>query len=67
MLFSTPLLATYFKYSSVYMMDFFKIIFISLWLHWVLTVEGGLPLAVAGRGYSLLQCAGFSLHWLLFL
>ena len=37
------------------------------WLHWVFVAARGLSLDVASRGYSLLQCAGFSLWWLLLL
>ena len=36
-------------------------------LHWVFIAVGGLSLVSAKRGYSLLWCAGFSLHWLLLL
>ena len=35
------------------------------WLHWVSVVAHGLSLVVVSRGYSLLQCASFSLWWLL--
>ena len=49
----------------------FKNFYLSLltyfWLHWVLFAAHGLSLVVASRGYSLLQCAGFSLRWLLLL
>ena len=40
--------------------------FIYLWLHWVFIAARGLSLVAASRGYSSLQCAGFSLRWLLF-
>ena len=40
---------------------FFIFIF---WLCWVFAAAHGLSLAVASRGYSLLQRAGFSLWWL---
>ena len=43
---------------------FFKIYF---WLCWVFTAAHGLSLVVVSRGYSSLQCAGFSLQWLLLL
>ena len=48
---------------------FFKFIylFIYLWLHWVFIAVHGLSLVVASGGYSSLQCAGFSLQWLLLL
>ena len=41
------------------------LIFIYFWLHWVFVAVHGLSLVVASRGYSSLQCAGFSLRWLL--
>ena len=37
------------------------------WLHWVFTAARGLSLVAASGGYSSLQCAGFSLWWLLLL
>ena len=37
-------------------------LFIYFWLHWVFVAARGLSLVVASRGYSLLQCAGFSLQ-----
>ena len=37
------------------------------WLWWVFIAVGGLSLVVVSRGYSLLQCTGFSLRWLLLL
>ena len=46
---------------------FFISIFIYFWLHWVFVAVHGLSLVAASRGYSLLQCAGFSLWWLLLL
>ena len=42
-------------------------IYIYFWLRWVFVAAHGLSLVVAGRGYSLLRCAGFSLQWLLLL
>ena len=36
-------------------------------LGWVFIVVHGLSLVAVSRGYSLLQGAGFSLQWLLFL
>ena len=36
------------------------------WLRWVFIAACGLSLAAASRGYSSLQCVGFSLRWLLF-
>ena len=53
---------------------FFKLIyflkiylFIYLWLSWVFVDAQGLSLVAASGGYSSLQCAGFSLRWLLLL
>ena len=37
------------------------------WLRWVFVAVRGLSLVVASRGYSSLQCADFSLWWLLLL
>ena len=37
------------------------------WLHWVSVTELGLCLVVVIKGYSLLQCTGFSLWWFLLL
>ena len=46
----------------------FKIIsFIYFWLHWVFIGVHRLSLVVASGSYSSLQCAGFSLQWLLLL
>ena len=42
-------------------------LFIYLWLHWVFVAAHGLSLVAASGGYSLLQCMGFSLWWLLLL
>ena len=39
----------------------------SFWLLWVFLAPPRLSLVVASRGYSSLQCAGFSLWWLLLL
>ena len=41
--------------------------FIYFWLRWVFVAARGLSLVVVSGGYSLLQCAGFSLRWLLLL
>ena len=41
-------------------------LFIYFWLCWVFVAMRRLSLAAASRGYSSLQCAGFSLRWLLF-
>ena len=37
------------------------------WLRWVFVAVRGLSLVEANGGYSSLQCAGFSLQWLLLL
>ena len=42
-------------------------LFIQIWLGWVFVAARGLSLAVVSGGYSLLQCTGFSLWWLLLL
>ena len=42
----------------------FNLIFF-FWLQWVFVAVRGLSLVAASRGYFLLQCAGFSLQWLL--
>ena len=46
---------------------FIYFLFIYFWLHCVFIAAHGLSLVVASRGYSSLQCAGFSLWWLLLL
>ena len=48
-------------------MTLLKYLFIYFWLHWVFIAACGLSLVVASRAYSLLQCANFSLRWLLLL
>ena len=40
-------------------------LFFNFWLHWIFVAVRGLPLVAASGGYSSLQCAGFSLRWLL--
>ena len=45
----------------------FVCLFVCLWLRWVFVAAHGLSLVVASGGYSLLQCTGFSLWWLLLL
>ena len=47
-------------YLSIYL-------FIYFWLSWVFVAAHELSLVVASGGYSSLQCAGFSLRWLLLL
>ena len=55
--------------SIVFFCFFFKInlfiLFIYFCLCWVFTAACGLSLVAASGGYSSLQCAGFSLRWLL--
>ena len=47
--------------------SFFKLInyLFIFWLHWVFVAARGLSLVAASGGYFSLQCAGFSLWWLL--
>ena len=49
--------------SSSFFLKF--ILFIYFWLSWVFVAVRGLSLVVVSGGYSWLQCAGFSLQWLL--
>ena len=42
-------------------------LFIYFWLRWVFVAACGLSLVAASGGSSWLQCAGFSLQWLLLL
>ena len=44
---------------------FIYFLFIYSWLCWVFTAARRLSLVVVSGGYSLLQCSGFSLRWLL--
>ena len=55
--------------TAIYFILFLKIIylFIYLWLHWVFVAALRLSLVVTSSDYSLLQCTGFSLWWLLLL
>ena len=41
------------------------ILFTYFWLCWVFVAARGLSLVAVSGGYSSLQCAGFSLRWLL--
>ena len=43
------------------------ILYIYFWLRWVFVAARRLSLVAASRGYSSLQCAGFSFQWLLLL
>ena len=60
-----------YTHTSIYSLNipYFKFIylFIYLWLRWVFVAARGLSLVAASGGYSPLQCAGFSLQWLLLL
>ena len=49
-----------FKFYLFYLLIYF-------WLHRVFIAARGLSLVVVSGGYSLLQCTGFSLQWLLLL
>ena len=55
------LIFIYLLFELIYFMYLF------FWLHWVFIAVHGLSLVVASRGYSWLQCVGFSLRWLLLL
>ena len=46
---------------------FFFLIYFYCWSCWVFVAARGLSLVAASRGCSSLQCAGFSLPWLLLL
>ena len=48
------------KYKFIYLFTYF-------WLRWVFVAAWGLSLVAESGGYSSLQCAGFSLWWLLLL
>ena len=48
-------------------MNLFIYLFIYFWLYWLFGAAHGLSLVAASGGYSSLQCAGFSLWWLLLL
>ena len=52
----------FFKDLFIYL---FIIIIIIFWLHWLFVAVHRLSLVAARGGYSLLQCTGFSLRWLL--
>ena len=55
-----PLCKTVGQYLFLKLINYF-------WLCWVLVAACGLSLVAASRGYSSLQCVGFSLRWLLLL
>ena len=52
---------------SVFWFSFSFFFSLSFWLCWVFIAACGLSLFVVSRGYSLLQCTGFSLQWPLLL
>ena len=59
-----------YRFEILFLILFFFLRFIDLfiyWLHWVFVAVRRLSLVVASGGYSLLQCTGFSLRWLLLL
>ena len=47
--------------------DFLNFINFYFWLHWVFVAARGLSLVATSEDFSSLQCAGFSLRWLLLL
>ena len=57
----------YFIFSLLAFLKKYIYLFIYFWLCWVFVVARGLSLVAVCRGYSLLQCACFSLRWLLLL
>ena len=56
-----------FLYIYIFFLIYLFILFIYFWLRWVFVAARGLSLVVVSGGYSSLQCAGFSLWWLLLL
>ena len=50
-----------------FLINLFIYSFIYFWLRWVFVAVLRLSLVAASGGYSSLQCAGFSLQWLLLL
>ena len=55
------------SFASIFKINLFIYLFIYLWLCCVFVAAHRLSLVVVSGGYSLLQCAGFSLQWLLWL
>ena len=51
----------------VFFFLFIYFIYFYFWLRWVFVASCRLSLVATSGGYSLLQCAGFSLRWLLLL
>ena len=56
-----------YQHAFFFLIYFFLILFIYFLLRWVFIASRRLSLAAESRGYSSLQCVGFSLRWLLFL
>ena len=54
-------------YLFIYCLTLFILRIYFFWLHWVFIAVHGISLVAASGGYSWLQCAGFSLQWLLLL
>ena len=54
-------------HDSFFFFNTFILFIYYFWLHWVFVAVHGPSLVAASRGYSSLQCAGFSLQWLLLL
>ena len=52
-------------FSFFFLIDLFILFY--FWLRWVFAAVRGLSLVAVSGGYFLLQCAGFSLWWLLLL
>ena len=53
--------------SFFFLINLFYFIYFYFWLCWVFVAARGLSLVAASGGYCSLQCAGFSLWWLLLL
>ena len=53
--------------ASLFFLNKFTYLIIYFWLLWVFVAARGLSLAVGSGAYSWLQCAVFSLQWLLLL
>ena len=64
---SSVVIFTLMRCVSLYENIFLIFLFYYFWLHWVFVAACGLSLVVVSGGYSSLQCAGFSLQWLLLL
>ena len=56
---------THIKESNLLSPKSSNFIYLFIWLRWVFVATRGLSLVAASGGYSLLQCTGFSLRWLL--